>query len=135
MKKPEKKGYVLEILAGDVAQTRWMLGLNTAIRGVKELQSDISSERDRFAAEFARRQIMHTANSEKGGAASVQSRRSAKALRNEEIVREAYRLRAARRGDSEICGILAKHGEPWPSTARQIRTILQDEGFLEKRGK
>ncbi len=135
MKKPEKKGQALEILAGDVSQTRWMLGLNTAVRGFKELQSDISSERDRYAAEFARHQIKHAADSEKGGAASAQVRRSALALRNEEIVREAGRLRAAGRADSEICSILAMRGKPWPSTARHIRTILQDEGFLEKRGK
>lgn len=60
-KKPEKKGRVLEILAGDVSRTRWMLGLNTAVRGFKELQSDIANARDSFAAEFATRQIKASA--------------------------------------------------------------------------
>ena len=136
-KKPEKKGRVLEILAGDVSRTRWLLGLNTAVRGFKELQSDIANARDSFAAEFATRQLKHAANSEKGGAASVQSRRSERAYRNETIANEARRLMAppSNRSPHEICGILAILDISQGLSTKQIRTILQDEGVLEKRRK
>jgi hypothetical protein len=137
MKKPKRNEHVLGILAGDVSQTRWMLGLNTAVRGFKELQSDISNERDKYAAEFARQQIKHAANSEKGGAASVQVRRSERAPRNIAIASEARRLMAppSKRAPREICSMLKDNAIAQGLSIRQIRTILQDEGVLEKRRK
>ncbi len=134
-KKPEKKGHVLEILAGDVSRTRWLLGLDTAVRGFKELQSDIANARDSFAAEFATRQIKHVANSEKGGALSVQVRRSERTGRNKAIVDKARKLMAppSDHAPNEVCSVIARDVISQGLSTKQIRTILQDEGVLEKR--
>lgn len=128
-----KKNEIRSLIAANAEGVDWLANLPTAIGDLKHLQTSIKTEFKESAVERCRQQLKHAADSEKGGAASVQVRRSAKALRNRDIVREAGRLRAAGRADSEICGILAGYRTTWPSTARQVRTILQDEGFLEKR--
>ena len=90
-KKPEKKGRVLEILAGDVSRTRWLLGLNTAVRGFKELQSDIANARDSFAAEFATRQISQSAVNRENGRALKKpgvTRAALETFREEFVYRE-----------------------------------------------
>lgn len=84
------------------------------------------------AVERAKSKRQHVANSQKGGAASVQSRRSELALRNKTIAEDARRKLAAGYSEREICGMLAQQKG---LSAKQIRTILQDEGVLEKRRK
>lgn len=128
-----KKKEIRTLIAADGERVDWLANLPTSIGDLNQLQQSIKTEFKESAVERCRQQITHAANSEKGGAASVQVRRSALALRNEEIAREAIRLKAGRHADNEICSILAKRGRPWPSTPRQIRTILQDQGVLEKR--
>lgn len=82
------------------------------------------------AVERAQSKRQHVANSQKGGAASVQSRRSELALRNKTIAEDARRKLAAGYSEREICGILAQQKGLSDKT---IREILREQGVLKKR--
>jgi hypothetical protein len=127
-----KKKEIRTMIAADGERVDWLANLPTSIGDLNQLQQSIKTEFKESAVERCRQQIKHAANSEKGGAASVQVRRSAKALRNGELAREAVKLIAGGHSPHDVCGILAQRQE---LSTRQIRTILQDEGVLEKRRK
>lgn len=82
------------------------------------------------AVERAKSKRQHVANSQKGGAASVQSRRSELALRNKTIAEDARRKLAAGYSEHEISGILAQQKGLSDKT---IREILREQGVLKKR--
>lgn len=69
MKKKEKKDEALEVLAADVSQVRWAVGLKTNIGGLKDWQSNIANARDSFAAEHARLKLRQSAANTPGGLA------------------------------------------------------------------
>lgn len=69
MKKTEKKDEALEILAADVSQVRWAIGLKTNIGGINDWQSNIANARDSFAAEHARLKLKQSAANTAGGRA------------------------------------------------------------------
>lgn len=125
-----KKKEIRTLIAADGERVDWLANLPTTIGDLNQLQKGIKTEFKESAVERCRQQLKHAADSEKGGAASVQVRRSAKALRNGELAREAEKLIAGGHSPHEICGMLALRQE---LSARQIRTILQDQGVLEKR--
>ena len=127
-----KKKEIRTLIAADGERVDWLANLPTSIGDLNQLQQSIKTEFKESAVERCRQQITHVANSQKGGAASVQSRRSELALRNKTIAEDARRKLAAGYSEREICGMLAQQ---IGLSAKQIRTILQDEGVLEKRRK
>jgi hypothetical protein len=110
------------MFADNMERVNWAMALRTGIVSLKDWQSELKTERDRCAAEFAKHQLEHAANSKKGGAASAESRRGKMATRNKDIVEYAEKLLAAGRKSHEIVGILAQQKN---LSARQIRTILK----------
>lgn len=132
-----KKNEIRSQIAANVEGMEWLANLPTTIRDLKHLQKSIKTEFKESAVERCRQQLKHAANSEKGGAASVQVRRNALALRNGNIASEGRRLMEppSNHSPQEICAILQKNAISQGLSTKQIRTILQDEGVLEKRRK
>ena len=132
-----KKKEIRTLIAADGERVDWLANLPTSIGDLNQLQQSIKTEFKESAVERCRQQIKHAANSEKGGAASVQVRRSERAPRNIAIASEARRLMAppSKRAPREICSMLKDNAIAQGLSIRQIRTILQDEGVLEKRRK
>jgi hypothetical protein len=127
------------VLASGKTRVDYMLGLRTAIRGLKQWQVELADERDCCASEYAARYLRHSATSKKGGAASVQSRRAGNIVRDRDIAEEAKKLLSNGHASHEICGILAKRfvneNKQENFSARQIRNILQEHGVLKKKRK
>lgn len=86
MKKPEKKDEALEVLAADVSQVRWAIGLKTNIGGIKDWQSTIANARDSFAAEHARLKLKQSAVNRP----NAETQRKAVSREDLERVREEY---------------------------------------------
>jgi hypothetical protein len=83
-----------------------------------------------YAIDHAKSKGQHVANSKKGGAASVQARRSALIDRNEAIAEDARRKLNSGHSKYEISGIIARQNG---LSARMIREILIEHGVLKKR--
>lgn len=66
----------------------------------------------------------------RGGTASATTRKAAVAEKNTRLIERAQQLLATGRATHELGAILAKHDG---RTARQIRSVLQEAGILEKR--
>lgn len=124
-----KSGTIVDLAPTVMKRLKFELSLPTTDPRLREA---IEDERDRCASESATRQLKHAANSEKGGVKSGQERRDANVSRNGELALEAKKLIVGGHAPHEICGILAQRQK---LSAKQIRTILQDEGVLEKRRK
>jgi hypothetical protein len=125
------------VISGDTEhkkRLRFALGLPTMD---PKLRQAIENEQDNRLIESETRETEHKCNSKKGGDVSVQVRRSERAPRNNAIASEARRLMAppSSRSPSEICGVLAQQEITQGLSTKQIRTILQNEGVLEKRRK
>lgn len=132
-----KKNEIRSLIAANVEGVDWLANLPTAIGDLKHLQTSIKTEFKESAVERCRQQLKHGTSSKKGGDVSVQVRRSERAPRNNAIASEARRLMAppSSRSPSEICGVLAQQEITQGLSTKQIRTILQNEGVLEKRRK
>ena len=144
---PETKDEAQEVIAGTIPlysvisgdtehkkRLRFELGLPTMD---PKLRQAIENEQDSRLIESETRETEHKSNAKKGGAASVQSRRSDLAPRNIAIANKARKLMAppSKRAPCEICSILKDDDIAQGLSTKQIRTILQDEGVLEKRRK
>ena len=136
MKKPTALT-LYDVIRGDAEhkkRLRFALSLSTMDQKLKQA---IEDERDQRELDAEAEEAKHAVNSRKGGALSVQVRRSKLTGRNREIVDKARKLMAppSNYAPYDVCGVIAKDVIAQGLSTKQIRTILQDEGVLEKRRK
>lgn len=90
------------LFAGDMPRVNWLLGLNTLIRGLKDYQGEIASERDSLVTEMAKRKLRDSA---KGSVNASQPRKDKVHVTPEaiEAMRVEFMFNKARDGGPEGC--------------------------------